>query len=174
MHFPSAAAVVDCAMSVPLGAQGLRFLPFINGSGVPPHAAAGFVGLRAHHERAHMARAVVDATVALHAWHLGRLAAHGLGEPGALAALGGGARDERMVRLLASFMGYPVERCGDDETGARGAALYAALSQGAGDDTLPARRSVVAPDAAAAPAHAEYRAGFEALIGAEQTPEVAA
>lgn len=166
LQFPSAAAVVDCAMSVPLGAQGLRFLPFINGGGVPPHASAGFIGLKAHHDRAHMARAVVDATVALHAWHLGRLARHGLGAPGAVAALGGGARDERMVRLLASFMGHPVERCGDDETGARGAALYAALSQGADDDAIPARRAVVAPDDAAAQAHADYRAGFDGLIDA--------
>jgi L-xylulokinase len=104
--------------------------------------------------------------VALHARHLGRLAAHGLGAPGTVAALGGGARDERMVRLLASFMGHPVERCGDDETGARGGALYAALSQGADDDAIPARRTVVAPDAAAAQAHADYRAGFDSLIDA--------
>jgi len=69
------------------------------------------------------------------------------------------------VQLLANFMGHPVQRCGDDETSARGAAGYAALSQGAcADDVLPVRCVAVAPDAAAEHAHAEYFAGFEALI----------
>jgi L-xylulokinase len=165
LQFPSAAAVVDCAMSVPLGANGLRFLPFINGGGMPPHASAGFVGLKAHHDRAHMARAVVDAVVALHAWHIERLAAYGLGVTEPVSALGGGARDKRMVRLLASFLGHPVERCGDDETGARGAALYAALSHGAGN-VLPAHATVMEPDAGARQAHADFRAGFGELMDA--------
>lgn len=168
LQFPSAAAVVDCAMSVPLGADGLRFLPFINGGAAPPHASAGFVGLKAHHDRSHMARAVVDSVVALHARHLRRLAAHGLGVTGLVAALGGGARDERMVRLLASLLGHPVERCGDDETGARGAALYAALSQGVqradGGSVIPAHFSVVEPDAAARQAHADHAASFDQLV----------
>ncbi|HEX5685900.1 MAG TPA: FGGY family carbohydrate kinase [Ideonella sp.] len=163
LQFASAAAVVDCAMSMPLGAAGLRFLPFINGGSAPPHAMAGFVGLRAHHDRAHMARAVVDAVAALHARHLGHLTSQGLGMPHQVAALGGGARDERLVRLLASFLGHPVERCGDDETGARGAALYAALSQGAGG-VIPASRSLVEPDTAASQAYADYLTGFDAMI----------
>ena len=165
LQFPSAAAAVDCAMSVPLGADGLRFLPFINGGAAPPNASAGFVGLKAHHDRSQMARAVVDAVVALHARHLGRLAVHGLGVTGRVAALGGGARDERMVRLLASFLGHPVARCGDDETGARGAALYAAMSQGAagGGSVIPAHCSVVEPDIAGQ-AHADYFARFNELV----------
>lgn len=166
LQFDDAAAAVDCAMSVPLGAEGLRFLPFINGGGVAAGATAGFVGLKGHHGRAHMARAVIDGVAALHAWHLKRLAAHGLGVPGRVAALGGGARDPRLVRLLADFLGHPVERCGDDETGARGAAGYAALSQGASaDEALPVRCVTEAPDATTAQAHAEFHSEFEALIG---------
>ena len=51
--------------------------------------------------------------------------------------LGVGASDARLVRLLAALLGHPVERCADDETGARGAALYAAMSQDL-DDAGPA------------------------------------
>lgn len=160
LQFPSAAAVVDCAMSVPLGAAGLRFAPFINGGSAPPGATAGFIGLAAHHGRAHMARAVVDAVAVLHAHHLARLASFGLGVPGRVAALGGGARDARLAQLLASFLGHPVERCGDDETGARGAALYAAQSQGASAGALPAPRDVIEPTPHEAAAHADFRAGF--------------
>lgn len=166
LGFPSAAAVVDCAMSVPLGADGLRFLPFINGGGAPPGASAGFIGLKAHHDRAHMARAVVDAVAALHARHLRRLASLGLGVAGSAAALGGGARDIRLVQLLASFLGHPVERCGDDETGARGAAMIAAASQGvprAGEPgVLAAPAQLVEPVGGAA--HSDFYAGFNELI----------
>ncbi|WP_445656661.1 FGGY family carbohydrate kinase [Achromobacter sp. NCFB-sbj8-Ac1-l] len=163
LQFPDAAAVVDSAMSVPLGAEGLRFLPFIHGGNWPPGASAGFVGLQGHHTRAHMARAVVDGVAAWHAWHLKRLAAQGLGVPGRVAALGGGARDRRMAQLLAGLLGHAVERCGDDETGARGAAGYAALSQGAAD-CLPAPCERVEPDPAQRSAHADFYAEFHALV----------
>ncbi|MDR2335853.1 MAG: carbohydrate kinase [Burkholderiaceae bacterium] len=164
LRFPSAAAVVECAMTVPLGADGLRFAPFINGGGSPPHATAGFIGLSSHHDRAHMARAVIDAVLTRHAVHLRHLAACRLGEPGRVAALGGGARDVRMVQLLASLLGHPVQRCGDDETGARGAAIYAAQSQGAPADTLAARCSTIEPDHLDGGAHADFFASHGELM----------
>jgi L-xylulokinase len=162
LQFESAAQAVDSAMSVPLGAQGLRFLPFINGGSAPEGATAGFIGLKPHHDRAHMARAVIDAVAALHARHLARLSSFDLGARDRVAALGGGARDPRLVRLIASFLGHPVERCGDDETGARGAALYAAMSQGA-RMAMPAFE-VVSHDAQEAEAHADYYDSFHELV----------
>ena len=164
LALPDARAVVDLAMTVPLGANGLRFLPFVNGGG---GVTAGFVGLKSHHTRADMARAVVDAVAALHARHMARLAAAGLAVS-ETTVLGGGASDARLVRLLAAFLGRPVERCADDETGARGAALYAAMSQGF-DDAAPgsallAPCEVIEPDARDASAHADFNAGFNELI----------
>ena len=164
LQFPSAAAVVEAAMTVPMGAEGLRFAPFINGGSAPAGATAGFIGLAGHHERAHMARAVVDAVVALHAQHLTRLASFDLGVPGRVAALGGGARDARLVQLLASMLGHAVERCGDDETGARGAALHAAQSQGAPLSTLPAPCDLVEPSLRDVQACVGFRNEFAALI----------
>lgn len=174
LQFPHAAAALDAAFSLPLGAEGLRYLPFINGGGDPPGASAGFVGLQSHHERAHMARALVDAVMAQHARHLKRLKARGLGLPDLAAALGGGARDARLVQLLANFLGHPVERCGDDETGARGAALDAALALGWRDvlpaagqpGLLPVRCTQLQPQPDAAGTHAAYLADFEQLLAA--------
>lgn len=164
LALPDARAVVDLAMTVPLGASGLRFLPFVNGGG---GVTAGFVGLKSHHTRADMARAVVDAVAALHARHTARLAAAGIAV-GQTTVLGGGAGDARLVRLLAAFLGRPVERCADDETGARGAAIYAAMSQGLGDasqgSALLAPCDVIEPDAREARAHADFNAGFNELI----------
>ncbi|OGB13847.1 MAG: carbohydrate kinase [Burkholderiales bacterium RIFCSPLOWO2_12_67_14] len=157
---PDARAVVDLAMSVPFGAGGLRFLPFVNGgAGV----TAGFVGLKSHHTRGDMARAVVDAVAALHARHTARLATAGL-PVSANTVLGGGASDARLVRLLAGLLGRPVERCADDETGARGAAIYAAMSQGIDTHPLRAPCDTVEPDAGQARAHADFNATFNELI----------
>jgi L-xylulokinase len=164
LGLPDSRAVVDLAMSVPLGAGGLRFLPFVNGGG---GVTAGFVGLKSHHTRGDMARAVVDSVAALHARHTARLAACGL-PVSASTVLGGGASDTRLVRLLAGFLAHPVERCADDETGARGAAIYAAMSQGidhaAQGSALLAPCDTVEPDAAEARAHADFNAGFNELI----------
>lgn len=167
LGLPDARAVVDLAMSVPLGAGGLRFLPFVNGGGGHGGVTAGFVGLKSHHTRGDMARAVVDSVAALHARHTARLAACGL-PVSASTVLGGGASDTRLVRLLAGLLDHPVERCADDETGARGAALYAAMSQGIGHaeqgSALLAPCDTVEPDAADARAHADFNAGFNELI----------
>jgi len=159
-----AQALLDLAMTAPLGAHGLRFLPFVNGGG----PGAGYVGLRSQHTRADLARAVVDAVAALHARQLGRLASCGL-DVSALTVLGGGASDIRLVRLLAGFLGRAVERCADDETSARGAALCAAQSQGwqhAGERASPmlAPCDIVEPDPSAANAEAAFMAGFKELI----------
>lgn len=160
LGLPDARAVVDLAMSVPFGAGGLRFLPFVNGgAGV----TAGFVGLQSHHTRGDMARAVVDAVAALHARHTARLVTAGL-PVSATTVLGGGASDARLVRLLAGLLGRPVERCADDETGARGAAIYAAMSQGIATEPLRAPSDTVEPDAAQARAHADFNAAFNELI----------
>lgn len=167
LGFGDAQSLLDAAMSAPLGARGLRFLPFVNGGG-PKFGTAGFVGLQSHHTREYMARAVVDAVAALHARHLGRLAACDL-DVSALTVLGGGATDTRLVQLLAGFLGRPVQRCADDETGARGAALYAAFSQrlaAPGDAASPllAPCDTVEPEAGEAQAHADFLAGFNDLI----------
>lgn len=164
LGLPDAQALLDLAMSAPLGAHGLRFLPFVNGGG----PGAGYVGLRSQHTRADLARAVVDAVAALHARQLGRLAACGL-DVSALTVLGGGASDTRLVRLLAGFLGRPVERCAHDESGARGAAMHAALSQGWTQDGAELGRmgpacDVVEPDPAQAGAEAAFLAGFNELI----------
>jgi xylulokinase len=56
-------ALLDEAQTVPPGANGLLFLPYLFGERTPhmdPTARAAFVGLTASHTRAHLARAVVE------------------------------------------------------------------------------------------------------------------
>jgi L-xylulokinase len=167
LQFPDARSVIDAAFTAPPLANGLRFIPFLHGASAPSRASAAFLGLKGHHSRADMARAVVEAVVALHAWHLRRLESGGVPVT-RVYALGGGARDPRLARLLATMLARPVQRVEDDETGARGAALYAALSDGVAlggsGSRLLATGEAVAPLRPEIQAYAEFRAGFDALI----------
>jgi L-xylulokinase len=162
LQWSGTAAVFDAAFTLPFGA-GPRFLPFIHGAA--PAESAGFIGVQAQHGPTHLARAAVNAVAALHVRHLARLRAAGLNGSKRVIALGGGARDVRMARLLAGLLGHAVQRC-DDESGARGAALYAAMSQGHAADALPVRLELVEPNAAEMPAMADYLSDFDALLHA--------
>ena len=56
-------ALVDEALDVPPGSDGLLFLPYLSGERTPypdPLARGAFVGLAAHHGRPHMTRAVLE------------------------------------------------------------------------------------------------------------------
>ena len=51
------------AAAIPAGADGLVFLPYLNGERTPhmdTNARGGFIGLTAHHTRGHMARAIME------------------------------------------------------------------------------------------------------------------
>jgi L-xylulokinase len=162
LQWSGTAAVFDAAFTLPFGA-GPRFLPFIHGAA--PAESAGFIGVQAVHGPAHLARAAVDAVAALHVRHLARLRGAGLNRTQRVIVIGGGARDLRMARLLAGLLGHAVQRC-DDESGARGAALCAAMSQGHAADALPAPLEHVEPNAAEIPAMQDYLNDFDALLQA--------
>jgi glycerol kinase len=58
--------LTQLAASVPAGAEGLVFLPYLTGERTPhldPFARGAFVGLTARHTAAHMARAVMEGVV---------------------------------------------------------------------------------------------------------------
>ena len=154
-------ALLKAAFSAPPGANGLRFIPFINGG--EGNASAGFVGLRACHTRADMARAVIEAIVALHAKNLNALRAAGLPRT-RLFALGGGAADVRIPELLATMLNEPVHTPGADETGARGAAIFAAQALGLPTEVLLAHCHVVQPLAEARTFYQGFLAEFDVLL----------
>lgn len=159
------AHMLDAAFSSAPGANGLRYIPFINGGG---DASAGFLGLRAFHTPADMARAVVEGVIALHAKSLNALAASGLPR-NRLFALGGGAGDERLSTLLATMLGCTVYTPGVDESGARGAAMFAASSVGHASAALQAPLKQVSPLADLRNFYGNYLTSFEALL-ADMTP----
>ncbi len=156
----STADLLDAAFTSVPGAHGLRYIPFINGGG---DASAGFLGLRAFHTSADMARAAVEGVMALHAKSLNALGASGLPRH-RLFVLGGGAGDARLSALLATLLDSTVYTPGADESGARGAAMFAASAVGHASHPLQAPLKTVEPIAGLGNFYGKYLASFEGLL----------
>ena len=155
----STSDLLSAAFSSEPGAHGLRYVPFINGGG---DASAGFLGLRAFHTPADMARAAVEGVLALHARNLSTLFFSGV--PRRLFVLGGGAGDERLSALLATMLDSSVYTPGADESGARGAAMFAASAVGHASAPLQAPLKQVEPMAGLRSFYGQYLANFEGLL----------
>jgi L-xylulokinase len=127
---PAADLLAEAATVAP-GADGLLFLPFVNGAPEHPSASGTFVGLSGLHRRGHLTRAVIEGVAQYHRAQLERVLASGAeiaDRPWRLA--GGGARSEVWAQIFADVLGRPVRRQLTRELGARGVAslLPAALS----------------------------------------------
>lgn len=167
----------DLVTSVPVGAEGVTYLPYLSESGivapvVDAGARAQFAGLAPRHGRAHMIRAVYEG-VAFAVRDLVDLLPAG---DGTLHLVGGGSRSPLWSQMIADVTGRTVVVPAATEFGARGAALLAATAVGrfpsvrAAAATAPdvARRHRPDPAAAAnwAEPLARYRARRDAALSA--------
>ncbi len=109
------------------GADGLLFLPFVDGERVPPlpQASAVFFGLNRSNFRAEtMTRAVMEGTILNLGYGFGRLRELGL-RPAQIRATGGGAKSAFWLQLVADILATPVVTLAEQEAAAFGAALQA-------------------------------------------------
>lgn len=128
----------------PPGAGGMFFLPYLSGERTPhldPDARGAFVGLRAHHTRADLTRAVMEGVV--FSLRDGLEIMRGLGlEIRVARATGGGARSPFWRQLQADILNLPMQRTVADEGPAYGAALLAGVGVGAFQDMREASATV--------------------------------
>ncbi|AFV76331.1 D-xylulose kinase [Thermus oshimai JL-2] len=119
------------AEGVPLGAMGLRFLPFLSGERSPylePKVRGAFVGLALPHGRGHVVRAVLEG-VALSLGVVYRVM-RPLAEAEVFLATGGGSASDLWLSLVGGAVGVPLRRVVGEEGAARGAALLALVGGG--------------------------------------------
>ncbi|SHN75032.1 xylulokinase [Geodermatophilus obscurus] len=122
------AELFDAAASVPTGAGGVVFRPFLTGErgGVAgPADRGGWTGLSASTTRAELARAAVEGVVFAVA-----AAAELLGGEGPVVLTGGGGRPAVVQQLLADVLAVPVRFLPIRSASAVGAALLAARGTG--------------------------------------------
>jgi xylulokinase len=156
------------------GAEGLTFLPYLQGERTPhadPFARGAFVGLSLTHDRGALVRSVLEGVAYGLRDSLELL--RGLGvEPVTARASGGGARSDLWLRIVASVLGVPIERTAVEEGAAYGAALLGGVGAGVFADVHEAVdscvrvRDVVEPDPAWQRAYDEGYPRFRALYPA--------
>jgi xylulokinase len=167
-------ALNDEAAAVPPGAEGVTFLPYLQGERTPHRDAAArgaLVGLSLAHTRAHATRAVLEGICFGLKDSLAIL--HDLGiSPSQLLVTGGGARSRFVRRLQADVFGLPVVTVNREEGPAYGAALLAAVGAGVFADLATAAAATLTrgepeqPDPAAHRAYDEPYRRFRALYPA--------
>ncbi len=145
-HEPDVDAVLDQeAAGVVPGAEGVTFLPYLQGERTPHRDAAvraAFVGLSLAHTRAHMTRAVLEGVCFAMRDSLSILQALGL-MPAHLLLTGGGARSPFLRALQADVFGLPVTTVDREEGPSYGAALLAAVGVGAFSDLVCAAQATL-------------------------------
>ena len=164
---PEADAKLDAeAASVPPGADGVTFLPYLQGERTPHRNASArgaFVGLSLAHSRAHMTRAVLEGIAFALRDSLSILQELGL-SPSHLLLTGGGAKSPFLRRLQADVYGLPVSTVNRDEGPAYGAALLAAVGVGAFPNVATAARATLTRGEAEQPdsrAHEHYQIAYD-------------
>lgn len=138
----------------PLPPGDIAFWPYLNGERTPlndPLQRAGFTGLSAQSSRPDMTRAVLEGVALALAENMAALRAAG-GGADSLIAMGGGARSDLWLAMLAQATGLPILRPAGAETGAGfGAArlgLMAATGAAPGQMDLPPVAARFDPDPA--------------------------
>ena len=154
------------AASVPLGADGVTFLPYLQGERTPHRDASArgaFLGLSLAHSRAHMTRAVLEGIAFAMRDSLSILQELGL-SPSHLLLTGGGAKSPFIRRMQADVYGVPVSTVNREEGPAYGAALLAAVGVGGFPDLGVAARATLTRGASEPPdsrAHQDYQAAYD-------------
>jgi xylulokinase len=154
------------AASVPPGAEGVTFLPYLQGERTPHRDASArgaLLGLSLAHTRAHLTRAVLEGIAFALRDSLSILQELGL-SPQHLLLTGGGAKSPFIRRLQADVYGVPVSTVNREEGPAYGAALLAAVGAGAFQDLAAATRATLTRGASERPnsqTHREYQTAYD-------------
>lgn len=178
----ASAALNEEAASVARGADGVTFLPYLQGERTPHRDASArgaLLGLSLSHERAHITRAVLEGIAFAMRDSLEILRELGLA-PDHLLLTGGGARSAFVRCLQSEVYGLPVTTVNREEGPGYGAALLAGVGAGAFADLSEAAAATLtradlerpepgAHDAYAKP-YARFREAYRAARGAATSP----
>ena len=130
------AEVYAAANSVPLGCEGLTFLPYLTGERTPhldPHARGTWVGLGLHHTRSHLMWAALEGVAFAIKQGIEAIATPDMPIP-KLRLAGGGTVEPAWRQLLATVLQIPLYSIIVPAASARGAAILAGLGIGMYDD----------------------------------------
>ncbi|HEX9298203.1 MAG TPA: xylulokinase [Polyangiaceae bacterium] len=132
------------AAAIAPGAEGLTFLPYLQGERTPHRDASArgaFVGLSLAHTRAHLSRAVIEGIC--FGMRDALTIVRNLVPIETILLTGGGAQSPFLRQMQADVYGLPVVRVNQEEGPAYGAALLAAVGAGVFTDVATACRKTL-------------------------------
>jgi len=156
------ADLVAIAGDVPVGSEGLFFLPYLSGERSPhpdPLARGAFVGLTLVHDRRHLTRAVLEGVAFGLRDGLDLMVEAGMPAPAQIRASGGGTVSPLWRQILADVLEAEIATVNTSEGAAYGAALLAMVGAGwfATVEAAAAALVTATPTAAPGPDAAAYR-----------------
>jgi gluconokinase len=120
------------AISIPAGAEGLLFLPFILGERSPhynPDLRGVFFGLAQHHRLTHMMRSVLEG-ICFELRSLVEAVSETVGPVSRILASGGFIRSAEWVQMLANVLGRKVLVLDENDASSMGAAIVGFRAMG--------------------------------------------
>ena len=139
--------LTEAVETIQAGADGLLFLPFLDGRILPTNASmrGAWIGLNRHHRHEHMLRAVLESVPYEYSLYLRIFRElHPRVRPSEIRAVGGGARSAVWNRIKASVLGLPYCRVEREEPGCWGAAMTAGKAVGLFEDLAQTATSTTA------------------------------
>ncbi len=125
--------LVDEALEISPGSEGLLFLPYLTGERTPypdPLARGAWVGLTIRHHRAHLTRAVLEGVAFGLKDSFTLIQEAGLGAVDQVRVSGGGAKSQLWKGILADVLDVELMTVNTSEGAAFGAALLAGVGAG--------------------------------------------
>lgn len=154
------------AENVPVGSDGLIFLPYLTGERTPhndANARGVFFGLNFAHDLGHLTRAVVEGVCLAMRDSLELMKEQSV-SPSEVRLIGGGARSRMWLQTLSNVFGLPISTVQPSGGAAYGAALLAAVGCGMFDTVDDAVRACISTERAAEPDAAPSAAYDELYI----------
>lgn len=139
-------ALIEHARQIPPGADGLMFLPFVDGCNRAPWflegATGSFLGILSGHTRGHFVRAILEGIAYQYPPTLELIAPGGqVRKP--ITLVDGESRSELWNQLKADVMGIPLRTAEVSESAALGAAIVAGQAAGLFADAAGGVRALV-------------------------------
>lgn len=122
----------EIAQKVPVGSEGLLFLPYLNGERTPhndPEAKAVFLGMTLRHDKKHMIRSTMEGIVYSMKESYSIFESLGI-KAERIIASGGGAKSKVFLQIQADMYNAPIYTNRQKEQASLGAAITAAVGCG--------------------------------------------
>lgn len=119
----------DLAKEVPIGSDGLTFLPYLCGSTMPkynPEARGAFLGLTMEHTRGHAVRSILESVSCMLKSNLEYIGS----TCDEIRSMGGGAMSPLWCQIKADMCSKKIVTLKNDETACLGSAILAGVATG--------------------------------------------